>query len=73
MVYPEPQEVWYDGVPVIIEDRRDDQWNLSFGPVVRIFGTTGFGLTFNIYRRTSNAPGFNVSRNFVGAFVTYEF
>jgi hypothetical protein len=73
MAYPEPQEVWYDGVPVIIEDRKDVQWDFSFGPVVRIFQTTGFGLTFNIYRRTSNAPGFNVDRNFVGAFVTYEF
>jgi hypothetical protein len=73
MLYPEPQEVWVDGVSVVIDDRKDVQWDFSFGPVVRIFQTTGFGLTFNIYRRTSNAPGFDVSRNFVGAFVTYEF
>jgi hypothetical protein len=73
MTYPEPQEIWVDGAPVIIADRRDDQWDLSFGPVFRISGTTGLGATFNIYRRTSNAPGFDVRRNFVGAFITYEF
>jgi hypothetical protein len=73
MTYPEPQEIWVDGAPVVIADRRDDQWDLSFGPVVRISGTTGLGATFNIYRRTSNAPGFDVRRNFVGAFLTTEF
>jgi len=73
MAYPEPQEIWVDGVPVLVADRRDDQWDLSFGPVVRIAGTTGLGLTFNLYRRTSNAPGFDVRRSFVGAFLTYEF
>ncbi len=73
MLYPEPQEVWVDGVPVVLDDREDVQMNVSFGPVVRIFRTAGFGLTYNFYRRTSNAPGFNVRRDFVGAFVTYEF
>jgi len=73
MSYPEPQEIWRDGVPIIIDGREDAQWNLSAGPVVRISGTVGLGVTYNFYRRTSNAPGFDVRRNFVGAFVTYEF
>ncbi len=33
----------------------------------------GLGLNYNFYKRTSNAPGFDVRRNFVGAYVTYEF
>ena len=73
MTYPEPQEVWYGGDPVVIDRREDVQRNFSVGPVVRVSGTVGLGLTYNFYRRTSNAPGFNVRRNFVGAFITYEF
>ena len=73
MTYPEPVEVWDEGVPVLVDDRRDTQWDVSVGPVIRIFRTAGFGLAYNIYRRTSNAPGFNVRRDFVGAFITYEF
>ena len=73
MVYPDPQEVFFDGATVIIDRRKDTQHVVSVGPVVRVGGTTGIGLTFNIYARTSNAPGFDVRRNFFGAFVTYEF
>jgi len=73
MAYPGPVEVWDNGAPVLVEDRRDTQWDVSAGPVFRIFRTAGFGLTYNLYRRTSNAPGFNIRRDFVGAFVTYEF
>jgi hypothetical protein len=73
MVYPEPQEVWYGGVPVVVDRREDDQRTFSAGPVIRIAGTVGLGLTYNSYKRTSNAPGFDVRRNFVGAFLTYEF
>jgi hypothetical protein len=73
MAYPEPQEIWVDGVPVVVDRREDVQRTYSAGPVVRISGTVGLGLTYNFYRRTSNAPGFNIRRNFVGAFLTYEF
>jgi hypothetical protein len=73
MTYPEPVEVWDDGIPVLIDGRRDRQWDISVGPVLRIFRTAGFGLAYNFYRRTSNAPGFNIRRDFVGAFITYEF
>jgi hypothetical protein len=73
MIYPEPQQVWFEGAYVAVDRRRDAQRVLSAGPVVRVGGSTGIGLTFNLYARTSNAPGFDVRRNFVGAFVTYEF
>ncbi len=73
MTYPEPQEVWANGAPVVVDRREDVQRNFSVGPVLRISGTVGLGLSYNFYKRTSNAPGFDVRRNFVGAFVTYEF
>jgi hypothetical protein len=73
MFYPEPQVIWVEGVPVVVEDREDVQTNLSFGPVFRISGSVGLGLTCNYYLRKSNAPGFDVRQYFVGAFVTYEF
>lgn len=73
MTYPEPQEVWHGGGPVVVDRREDAHRTFSVGPVVRVVGTVGLGLTYNFYRRTSNAPGFNVRRNFVGAFLTYEF
>jgi hypothetical protein len=73
MSYPEPQTVWDNGVPVVVARRADIQRTISLGPVVRISGTVGLGLSYNLYARTSNAPGFDVRRNFVGAFITYEF
>ncbi len=73
MAYPEPQEVWHDGAVVVVDSRKDVTRTFSAGPVVRITGTVGLGLTYNSYRRTSNAPGFDVRRDFVGAFLTYEF
>ena len=73
MAYPEPQEVWYGGEVFVVDRRADAHRTFSVGPVVRVAGTVGLGLTYNFYRRTSNAPGFNVRRNFVGAFLTYEF
>ncbi|MCX6570668.1 MAG: outer membrane beta-barrel protein [Candidatus Aminicenantes bacterium] len=73
MAYPEPQEVWYGGEVFVIDRREDVNRTFSVGPVVRVVGTVGLGLTYNFYKRTSNAPGFNVRRNFVGAFLTYEF
>ena len=71
--YPEPQEI-RDGTGTVVVDRRRDVYrNFSVGPVLRITGRAGLGLTYNFYRRTSNVPGFKVRRDFVGAFLTYEF
>ncbi|HPW16976.1 MAG TPA: outer membrane beta-barrel protein [Candidatus Aminicenantes bacterium] len=73
MTYPGPQTVWTGGGPVVVDRRRDDDRVFSAGPVVRLGGTAGLGLTFNVYARESNAPGFDIRRTFAGAFVTYEF
>lgn len=73
MAYPEPQTVWTDGGPVLVARREDVERTFSAGPVVRLAGSVGLGLTYNFYKRTSNAPGFGVRRNFAGAFLTYEF
>ena len=73
LVYPEPGLYWDDGVPVVVDSREDVQWNVSAGPVVRVSGTIGLGLTYNLYTRTSNAPGYDIRQEFIGAFVTYEF
>jgi hypothetical protein len=73
MAYPEAQEVWDGSGYVVIDSRKDIDRNFSVGPVLRVAGNVGLGLTYNFYRRTSNAPGFRVRRNFVGAFLTYEF
>ena len=71
--YPEPQTVWTGGDPVLVEHRRDDERIFTAGPVLRLGGTVGLGVTYNLYRRSSNAPGFAIRRNFIGAFITYEF
>jgi hypothetical protein len=73
MAYPEPQEIWDGTGYVVVDSREDIHRTFSVGPVLRIAGSTGLGLTYNFYRRTSNASGFNVRRDFVGAFLTYEF
>jgi hypothetical protein len=73
MTYPEPQEVWYGGEVYVIDRRQDVYREIAVGPVVRLAGAAGLGLTYNLYRRTSNAPGFDVRRNFFGAYLTYEF
>ncbi len=73
MAYPEPQEVWDGSGYIVIENREDVHRTYSVGPVLRLAGSVGLGLTYNHYRRTSNAPGFNVRRDFAGAFLTYEF
>jgi hypothetical protein len=71
--YPEPHEVWYQGQPHLIENRRDENRVYSAGLAVRIAGNAGLGVSYNFYRRTSNAPGYDIDRNFVGATLAYDF
>ncbi|MBM3304843.1 MAG: hypothetical protein FJY79_02710 [Candidatus Aminicenantes bacterium] len=71
--YPEAQVIWQDGAPVTVHDRRDVQWTRSLGLVVRVAENTGLGLSYNLYNRTSNAPGFDIDRGFLGASLTYDF
>lgn len=71
--YPEPQVIWQGGLPVLVADRRDVHRTRSLGLVVRVAGNAGLSLSYNFYRRTSNAPGFDIDRGFVGASLTYDF
>ncbi len=71
--YPEPQIVWHQGQPVLVPDRRDTHRTWSAGLVVRLAGNAGLGLSYNLYGRTSNAPGYDIDRGFLGASLTYDF
>jgi hypothetical protein len=71
--YPEPQIVWHQGQPVLVPDRRDAHRTWSAGLVVRLAGKAGLGLSYNLYRRSSNAPGYDIDRGFLGASLTYDF
>jgi hypothetical protein len=71
--YPEPYEVSDQGVPYVIQNRRDRNRVFTAGLAVRIRGNAGLGLGYNFYRRRSNIPGYDIDRNFIGATLTYDF
>jgi hypothetical protein len=71
--YPEPHEVTYQGETYVVDNRKDVSRVVTLGLAVRIAGSSGLGLSFNIYRRRSNAPGFDIDRNFLGAYIVYDF
>lgn len=73
MAYPEPFEYLYGGEAFLIDSREDTIDNDQVGLVVRISGTIGIGVNMNFYRRDSNAPGYNIKRDFIGAYLTYAF
>jgi len=53
--------------------RKDRHETHSAGIAVRLFGTTGLGLTWNSALWTSSLPGWDRRRRFIGAFLTYQF
>jgi hypothetical protein len=71
--YPEPHEVWFHDVPYLVTGRRDRNRVFSAGLAVRVTGNAGLSVGYNFYRRTSNAPGFDIDRNFIGAALAYDF
>jgi hypothetical protein len=71
--YPKPQDVWFHGQPVLVENRWDRNHILAVGLAVRIAGTAGLGVSYNFYRRTSNAPGYDIDHHFIGASLAYDF
>jgi hypothetical protein len=71
--YPEPYTVWVDGQPTVIEGRRDQDRVFAAGLAFRVAGTVGLGLSYNFYRRRSNAPGFDIDRNYLGLNLAYDF
>lgn len=73
MSYPEPVSLYDDGVLVTVDSRLDRVGSDQVGLVVRVSGSFGLGVNMNFYRRDSNAPGYNINRNFLGAYLTYDF
>jgi hypothetical protein len=71
--YPEPHEVWFEGQPYLVANRRDRNRILWAGFACRVAGSAGLAVSYNFYRRTSTAPGSDIARNFVGASLVYDF
>lgn len=71
--YPEPYAIWVDGQPTVIEGRRDQDRVWTAGLAFRVAGTVGLGVSYNFYRRRSNAPGFDIDRNYLGVNLAYDF
>jgi hypothetical protein len=71
--YPEPFPIDDpDAGPLEIK-RHDTQRMHTIGLSVFFLRKTGIQLSFNILERTSNAPGFNINRNFIGLSLTQDF
>jgi len=73
MKYPDPFEIQVPGGPPELIMRKDTYGMHSAGLTVRIFRTTGLSLSYNIFDRKSNAPGFDIRRNFVGLSLTQSY
>jgi len=70
--YPEPFKI--SGVQPFLEiSRKDVHRTHSIGVTIAVVKRTGIQLSYNIFDRTSNAPGFNIKRNFVGISLTQDF
>lgn len=68
--------------PLVISDpvlgsreilRKDVHRTHSIGFSILVFRKTGIQLSYNIFDRTSNAPGFDRKRNFIGLSLTQDF
>jgi hypothetical protein len=71
--YPEPTlTVTPEGETAAIM-RSDRQQTHSLGFAVRFYRNTGIGVSYNMSRWTSNIPGFNRTRGFIGLFLTQQF
>lgn len=71
--YPDLMSVAADSGSIIELQRLDHQIFQVVGLVVRVYRTWGIGLTFNSSRWTSNVPGWDRRREFVGANITTQF
>ncbi len=71
--YPDPQEVPYQGEDYLIASRRDVNRIFSVGFGFRVGANSWLSFSDNLYHRRSNAPGFDIDRNFIGATLEYDF
>ncbi len=66
--YPEP----YPTAAGLIH-RVDRYSNPNVGLSIRLSGDIGLSLSYNLFRRTSDIPAFNVRRNFIGGSIIFDF
>jgi hypothetical protein len=71
--YPGRMSVPVDAETMVELKRRDHQNAHVVGLVVRVYKTFGVGLTLNSARWTSNVPGWNRRRDFIGVNLTTQF
>lgn len=71
--YPEPFKISGSVQPFLEISRKDVYRTHSIGVTIAIIRNTGIQLSYNIFDRTSNAPGFNIKRNFIGISLTQDF
>ena len=71
--YPEPFRLNDPGTGPTEITRRDSHRTHSIGLSIFFLRKTGIQLSYNIMERTSNAPGFNINRNFIGLSLTQDF
>jgi len=71
--YPEPFRISGSVQPFLEISRKDVHRTHSVGVTIAIIRNTGIQLSYNIFDRTSNAPGFNIKRNFIGISLTQDF
>jgi hypothetical protein len=71
--YPEPFKISGSVQPFLEISRKDVYRTHSVGVTIAIIRNTGIQLSYNIFDRTSNTPGFNIKRNFVGISLTQDF
>lgn len=71
--YPEPYKVFGFVLPVQEMMRKDVNRTHSVGVTIAIMRNTGIKLSYNIFERKSNAPGFNIKRNFIGFSLIQDF
>jgi hypothetical protein len=71
--YPEPFKISGSVQPFLEISRKDVYRTHSVGVTIAIIRNTGIQLSYNIFDRTSNAPGFNIKRNFIGISLSQDF
>ena len=71
--YPEPFRIFGTVQPFLEILRKDVHRTHSIGVTINIIRNTGIQLSYNIFDRRSNAPGFNIKRNFIGISLTQDF
>jgi len=71
--YPEPFKIYGSVQPSLEISRKDVLRTHSVGVTIAIIRNTGIQLSYNIFERMSNAPGFNIKRNFIGFSLTQDF